>query len=312
MKKYSLFSLIVCFLSFSYHAEAQSNLLNARVPQEVGKLNDQQTAANDEEPLAYGFIDDRDVLWSKTVWEKIDLDERINFPYYFPSEPENLGEERRSLYDVIIKGIEDGRIKEVYGDKEGYFRDKITYEQVIDEITFKGYNKGYRDKVQEAVTDEEIAAIEKKYNADTRMTSADVVEYRIKGTWYFDKRQGEMKYRLLGIAPCTPDKEIKNPQLEKGEISEDDLYPLFWVWFPDAREVLNDSYVFNTRNSSQPISFDHMLNSRRFNAVIYKEENVYQDRQVDAYIYEDALQQLLESERIKSVIRDFEQDMWNN
>ena len=32
----------------------------------------------------------------------------------------------------------------------------------------------------------------------------------------------------------------------------------------------------------------------------------------DEYIFEDALQQLLESERIKSVIRDFEQDMWNN
>ena len=27
---------------------------------------------------------------------------------------------------------------------------------------------------------------------------------------------------------------------------------------------------------------------------------------------EDALRQLIESERIKSVIRDFEQDMWNN
>ena len=55
-----------------------------------------------------------------------------------------------------------------------------------------------------------------------------------------------------------------------------------------------------------------MLNSRRFNAVIYKEENVYQDREVKQYIFNDALQQLLESERIKSVIRDFEQDMWNN
>ena len=55
-----------------------------------------------------------------------------------------------------------------------------------------------------------------------------------------------------------------------------------------------------------------MLNSRRFNAVIYKEENVYEDREVQNYIFEDALQQLLESERIKSVIRDFEQDMWNN
>ena len=29
-------------------------------------------------------------------------------------------------------------------------------------------------------------------------------------------------------------------------------------------------------------------------------------------MYEDALRQLLESERIKSVIRDFEQDQWNN
>ena len=88
--------------------------------------------------------------------------------------------------------------------------------------------------------------------------------------------------------------------------------PCFGCGFPDAREVLNEAFVFNTRNSSQPITFDHMLNSRRFNAVIYKEENVYEDREVQNYIFEDALQQLLESERIKSVIRDFEQDMWNN
>ena len=62
---------------------AQANLLNARVPQEVGKLNEQQIAANDEDPLPYGYIDDRDVLWSKTIWERIDLDERINFPFIF-------------------------------------------------------------------------------------------------------------------------------------------------------------------------------------------------------------------------------------
>ena len=87
---------------------------------------------------------------------------------------------------------------------------------------------------------------------------------------------------------------------------------MFWVWFPDARESLNNSYVFNVKNSSQPITFDHILNSRRFNSIIYKEENVYQDRKIEEYIYEDALKQLLESERIKSIIRDFEQDLWNN
>ena len=80
----------------------------------------------------------------------------------------------------------------------------------------------------------------------------------------------------------------------------------------DARKALNKSRVFNTRNSSQPITFDNMLNSRRFNSSIYKEENVYEDREVKDYIYEDALRQLLESNRIESVIRDFEQDLWNN
>ena len=304
-----VFSIFTFVLNTS-HVLGQSNLLNARVPQEVGKLNEKQVDANDEDPLAYGFIDDRDVLWSKTIWEKIDLDERINFPYYFPSEPGNLGDERRSLFDVLVQGIEDGRIKEVYGDREGYFREKLTYEQVLSELTFEGYNVGYEDAANDGVlSDEEL---EKIYAYTERVKSKDVIEYRVKGTWYFDKRQGEMKYRLLGIAPCAPDKEIYNTRIDPDEIDKTLLIPLFWVWFPDAREVLNEAYVFNTRNSSQPIAFDHMLNSRRFNAVIYKEENVYQDREVQSYIYEDALQQLLESERIKSVIRDFEQDMWNN
>jgi len=310
MKNSLLFScLFFLFLSTSI-LYGQANLLNARVPQEVGKLNEQQMASNDESPLPYGYIDDRDVLWSKTVWEKIDLDERINFPYYYPSESQNLGEDRKSLFDVIIQGIESGEIKEVYADDGGYFKTKLTYEQVLENLSFNGFLPGYEQASNEGIlTEDEIKA---EYGVTIPLKSLHVTEYRIKGTWYFNKRQGELKYRLLGIAPCAPDKEILNPAGMPPGIDPEVLYPLFWVWFPDAREVLNNSVVFNTRNSSQPISFDNMLNSRRFNALIYKEENVYEDRKVDEYIFEDALQQLLESERIKSVIRDFEQDMWNN
>ncbi|MEJ6626071.1 MAG: gliding motility protein GldN [Flavobacteriaceae bacterium] len=310
MKNSLLFScLFSLFLSTSM-LYGQANLLNARVPQEVGKLNDQQIASNDESPLSYGYIDDRDILWSKTVWEKIDLDERINFPYYYPSESQNLGENRKSLFDVLMKGIENGEIKEVYADDGGYFKTKLTYEQVRENLSFIGFLPGYEQASNEGIlTEDEIKA---EYGVEIPLKSLHVTEYRIKGTWYFNKRQGEMKYRLLGIAPCAPDKEILNPAGMPPGIDPDVLYPLFWIWFPDAREILNNAVVFNTRNSSQPITFDNMLNSRRFNALIYKEENVYEDRKLDEYIFEDALQQLLESERIKSVIRDFEQDMWNN
>ena len=296
MKIYIYFLFLVFY---SYSLYPQANLLNARVPQDVGQLNEKQIESNDEDPLPYGFIDDRDVLWSKTVWELIDLDERINFPYYYPTDTLNLGPDRRSLFHILKNNLRNGNIKEVYDDD--YFQIKLTYREILDKLAsidtldagFEQLNAG--------------EALDPQYVNRRNITAREIRQYRVKGTWYFNKRQGELKYRLLGLSPVAPDVYT----LDKPE-AEQDLVELFWIWFPDARESLNTSTVFNTRNSSQPITYDHMLNSRRFNSIIYKEENVYEDRLINEYIFEDALQQLLESERIKNVIRDFEQDMWNN
>jgi len=278
---------------------AQANLLNARVPQEIGQLNEQQVEANDETPLAYGFIDDRDILWSKTIWEIVDLDERINFPYYYPTDTLNLGPDRRSLFHVLKKNLRNGKIKEVYDDD--YFQSKLTYQEILDKlVAIDTLEAG----IEQLNAGEEL---DPQYINRRTITAAEIRQYRIKGTWYVNKRLGELKYRLLGIAPVAPDVYTLDLPEE-----EQDLVELFWVWFPDARKSLNASKVFNNRNSSQPITYDHMLNSRRFNSLIYKEENVYEDRKIEEYIFEDALKQLLESERVKSVIRDFEQDLWNN
>ncbi len=303
MKIYKLFFVLLLILSNSDFFYGQANLLNAVVPQEIGQLNEQQLATSDNEPLPYGYVDDRDVMWSKTIWEKIDLDERINFPYYYPVE--NVDPTRKPLFDVLVEGVRDGSITEIYND--GYFRDKKTLDQVEESLYLRQMTDQGADKLNagEELTEEDYTT--------TRVTAYDIKAYRIKGTWYFDKRLGELKYRLLGIAPISPDVNfIKEYQENKTPDENQDFVELFWVWFPDARKSLNDAEIFNSRNASQPITFDLMLNSRRFNAIIYKEENPYNDREIKEYIYEDALRQLLESERIKNVIRDYEQDMWNN
>jgi len=54
-----------------------------------------------------------------------------------------------------------------------------------------------------------------------------------------------------------------------------------------------------------------LLNARRFNSIIVKEGNVFDNRAIKDYIKDNALFQLLESNRIKEAIRDKEQDMWN-
>ena len=301
MKK-QVFIVLFTFLIFTEQIFAQTNLLNAKVPQEVGVSSQQELEANNSSPIAYGYVDDRDILWQKTVWETIDLDERINFPYYYPTINNGLlSSTRKSLFRILIDNINSGDITEIYSDD--YFNDKLTAEDLEERLISKQLSPS---GIEKSNSGEQVT--ENDYDI-YKIETDKVVQYRIKGTWYVNKRLGELKYRLLGIAPVAPDVST----LSDGPAAmADALVPLFWVWFPDARKALNNSQVFNSKNSSQPITFDNMLNSRRFNSVIYQEENVYEDRAVNQYIYEDALRQLLESERIKSEIRDFEQDLWNN
>ena len=273
---------------------AQANVLNAKKPDEVGVRTEAQKAVDNDAPLAYGYVDDRDILWSKTLWETIDLDERVNFPLYYPTDTMDISRDRRSLYQVLIKNLKSGKL-EAYTDS--YFTDKRTYGDLSDALqSVDTLDYGYEQmNAGETVSEE--------YITRRNITAAEIEEYHIKGIWYFDKRQGELKYRLLGIAPVAPDVNFiddENP----------DKVELFWVWYPDAREILHEAKVFNQQNSAQPISFDMLLNARRFNAVIYKEDNVQGDREIDDYIADNALFQLLEAKRIKETIRDKEQDMW--
>ena len=289
------FLLTVAIVFTTSSMFAQANILNAKSPDEIGVRTEAQKAVDNDKPLEYGYVDDRDILFSKMTWEKVVLDERANFPLYYPIDTNNIGSDRRSLYDVLMKNIQNGKIKNIYDDS--YFTTKRTLKDIesalkmIDttELGIEQLNAG-----------EELSA---EYINQRDITAADIKEYHIKGLWYFDKRQAEMKYRLLGIAPVAPDVNFIAD-------FEPDLVPLFWVFFPDAREVLHEAKSFNNENSSMPFSFDHVLNARRFQGYIFREENVQGDRAITEYVSQNALMQLLESERIKDKIRDFELDMW--
>ncbi|MEM7484442.1 MAG: gliding motility protein GldN [Bacteroidota bacterium] len=278
---------------------AQANILNAKLPEDIGKKTEAQIEQDNDAPLEYGYTDDRDILWSKTVWEVIDLDERVNFPLYYPTDTIGIGGDRRSLYHVLMKNIKNGKLTEVYTDS--YFTEKRKFEDLSATLSkVDTTDLGY----EQINAGEQISA---EFINQRDLNAADIEEYRIKGIWYFDKRQGELRYRLLGIAPVAPDVNfIDDESVDPGE----NKVELFWVWYPAARQVLHEAKVYNQRNSARPITYDMLLNARRFNGVIYKEDNVHGDREIDDYVFDNALFQLLESKRIKEVIRDREQDMW--
>jgi len=293
-------SLLVCLftLLFSY-SYGQTNILNAKSPEEIGeKSSEKEKADGTEHPMPYPHTDDRDIMWGKNVWEYIDLNQRANFPLLYPTDKRSTGDDKSSLYHVLIENIENGNIKHLYTNS--YFN----RERSIDELDATLH---YADTLEQGF--EQLNAgeeLDEQYVSHTDVDADDVQGYRIRGYWYFDKRHGDLRYRILGLAPMVIDAYSKQQDTEDPE-----PVALFWVFYPEVRDILYKATAFNPNNSSRPLNFDELLNSRKFDAVIYKTENEHGDREIRDYAGESAMKQLLESERVKEEIRDFEQNMWN-
>ncbi|MFA5620299.1 MAG: gliding motility protein GldN [Weeksellaceae bacterium] len=298
--KYLIFGLMSLMASTTF----AQNVLNAMSPEELREQREQRTRVTEagdtvstmNDPLAYGYVEDKDIIWSKVVWEVIDLNERLNQPYYRTSD--GLITNSASLYDALVNGIRDGEITEVYDDE--YFTTRMTYEQIMARTENKDTQDYYfemRDAGEEP--DENLIF---NFKVDTQ----DIKMLKTKGMWYIDRRLGEMKYRLLGLCIMGPDAQSLGT-----EFADNAYVDLFWIWYPDARKVLNNYTVFNPNNSSSSVTYDDLLNARRFSSVLYKAQTMYGVTPIEEYIPKDARGQLQESDNIRGSILQSEADMWN-
>lgn len=291
-------------MSLIASAGMAQNVLNAATPEELREQRATKTMVTEAGdtvstlavPLEYGFIEDKDIIWSKVVWEVIDFNERLNQPYYRSSD--GFVTETASLYDALVEGVRSGKITEVYDDE--YFTTKMTYDQIVARTAKKDTQQYYFDMI-DAGEEPDPALI---FNFEVH--SSDIKMMKVKGMWYIDRRLGEMRYRLLGLAIMGPDAQALGTQFDDGS-----LVDLFWIWYPDAREVLNNYTVFNPNNSSSTVTFDDMLNARRFNSVLYKAQTMHGVSPIEDYIPSDSKGQLEESDKIRTSILQSEADMWN-
>ncbi|MBN4077614.1 gliding motility protein GldN [bacterium AH-315-C20] len=130
--------------------------------------------------------------------------------------------------------------------------------------------------------------------------SGDIVQYRIKEDWFFDKERSVLDVRIIGIAP------VIYATNEKGDITG--FEELFWLYFPECRYVFQNFFVQSRHNDAQRMSFDDLFWKRMFQSYVVKQTNLY-DRDIDSY--KAGVDALLESERIKDKIFIFEHDLWS-
>ena len=211
-------------------------------------------------------------------------------------------EDRKSLIDVIYSAILEGTIT-AYGNAaaDDEFREPMTEEQ-IKKIG------GAKEEIIEVVDWDAVAAGADPEEATTTVVDKKpfdrntVKKWRLKEEWFFDKQYSNMQVRILGIAPLQEDRDEVTERLT-GSFS-----PLFWVYFPEAREVLINAEVFNSvKNDAERRTYDDLFWKRMFSSTITMEANVA-NRRINEYMI--GLDALLEAERIKAEIFNIEHDLW--
>ena len=297
MKKAILFFIPVLIIATSVNAQ---DVLSTEEMNNVYK----KEKHHNKEVKKYAPLRQADVMWSRKIWREIDLRQKINHPFYYP---ENDGQattidDRRSLIDVIYNAILEGSIT-AYDNAvmDDEFREPMTQENIkkIGGAKEEWVETTDWDKVAEGMTEEEATTTVLE---TTPFNRNQVVKWRVKEEWFFDKQRSVMDVRIIGLAPLIEDKN------DITGVPEGTFSPLFWVYFPESREVLINAEVFNlVKNDSERRTYDDIFWKRMFGSTIVKEANVM-DRSINEF--KIGLDALLEAERVKQEIFHIEHDLW--
>lgn len=237
--------------------------------------------------IPYTHLREADVMWSKRIWRKLDLREKINHPLYFPVD---RIKDRRSLTQVIMEAVREGSL--------------TAYSTSDDEFTLT-LTKAEIDKIGAKVDTMYVENPDPPYDLQMKIVvnefdPASVKEYRIKEDWFFDKQRSVQDVRIIGICPVAD-----NVDPTTGEIRGST--PLFWIYFPEARNIFAGAEVFNRQNDAERRTLEDIFWKRMFGSYVYKEQNVYDRRIAD---YKQGIHALLEAERVKDDLFILEHDLW--
>ncbi len=279
MKKTIL--IVLFFIGISLSSFAQGGAVLLGLPYE-------EIHASNDEPMPYQFLREADVMWSVTIWRRIELTEKMNHMLYLPTS--KIGD-RMSLIDLLLYGIHKGGLTPYAESGSDEFGVIMTEEEVHAKMGAKTVTT-----MVETLEGWSEITINEPYKSE------NIKSYMLKELWYFDKQRSVLEVRIIGICP------ILEYYREDDVNMEEPLYKLtFWVYYPEARELLASQPVYNPYNDIKNITFDDIFQKRYFSSWIFQESNPYDRVLTD---YTSGLETLLEAEEIKEQIFSFEQDLW--
>ena len=253
----------------------------------------------DRIPLDYEFLRADDALYTQRVWREIDIREKINLPFRYQAQDDN-GDQR--FVSILVKAVRDqlknGNAIAFNGDDDRFttFLDSAGFEKAIS-------GGGQCDTVPVYCMDDPTKICKYTVVCNT-LNPDDIVKFRVKEEWVFDREASRMFVRILGIAP------LRTIMAQDG-VTERGVAPLFWIYYPDLRATLARYEVYNPKNMGvSRMTWEELFEARMFGSYIIKSTV---DNPMNKYIrnlINDPILRLLEGDNIKDKIFNYEQNLW--
>lgn len=274
---------LLLFFSLNLAAQQPTNILTESsdpgASQPLDDIVEKRTTV-EKRVLPYDHVREADIFWEKRIWRVIDIREKMNLPFAYPERP---------FFSILMDAAVNGEIT-VYNTED----DKFTNPLTPSEVASIGASVDTVITFDPETYEEQIQVVRNDLNPE------DVKRFRLKEIWFFDEETSTMQVRILGVAPLLDVLDDQgNFRYEK---------PMFWVYYPEAREILAKERVFNIGNDASPMTWEDLMEIRYFSSYVYKESNV-RDRRLQDYL--SGVDLLLEADKIKQEIFNFEHDLWS-
>jgi gliding motility associated protien GldN len=281
-----LIILVLCFLGYNNISRAQNVLDGIYVKEHVPA----------RKPVPYYHLREADVMWSKRIWRMIDLREKINHPFLYPTIPykDQPLNDRYSLICLLLYGIE----------KEGL----VVYDPDADDQFQVPLAMGDLDGKLGASIDTFMVEDPITYELTPKIIQNDrrieeVQRILLKEEWFFNKQRSKMEVRIIGMCPIRTyyrDDDVDKENLEMSQI--------MWVYYPAVRHLFANHEVFNPYNDAERRTFEDLFFNRRFSSYIFRETNVFNNRRIGEY--RKGLDALIESNKVRDFMFKVEHDLW--
>ncbi len=281
MKKLVIYLGIVAMFITMGQGNTQAQIVNGAY-----KQND----IYEKKPMPLVSVREADVFWAKKIWRIVDLREKMNIPLYYPTREM---EGRINLINLLLTGIENGQLTPYDAQADDDFKIPMSFAQVKERFGAKATTQ---EKINFDTGEREQVVVQGEIRPN------EIKQYMLKEEWYFDKQTSALHVRILGICPI---REYVREGDASGQVQRQKL---FWIYFPEARPILATNLALNPYNDARQQSFDDLFIKRMFNSYIVKESNMYNNRDVSAYLV--GREAMLESKRIEDKIFNYEQDLW--